>query len=212
MSRSPLRPRIKVCGITRPEDGQACAALGADAIGLVFYPPSPRAVTVAQAQEVVAALPPFVTVVALFVDPTVEEVNHVLQTVPIDVLQFHGDEPAAFCRQFHRPYLKAVRVQPGLNLLHYASLYPDARALLTDAYQPGVPGGTGHRFDWSLLPESLPLPLILSGGLDPDNIALAVAQVKPAAVDVSSGVEAAKGIKDAAKVAAFIAGACYAPL
>lgn len=212
MSHSPLRPRIKVCGITRPEDGQACTALGADAIGLVFYPPSPRAVTVAQAQAVVAALPPFVTVVALFVDPTVEEVNHVLQAVPIDVLQFHGDEPAAFCRQFHRPYLKAVRVQPGLNLLHYASLYPDARALLTDAYQPGVQGGTGHRFDWSLLPESLPLPLILSGGLDPDNIALAVAQVKPAAVDVSSGVEAAKGIKDAAKVAAFIAGACYAPL
>lgn len=136
----PLRPRVKVCGITRPEDGQACAALGADAIGLVFYPPSPRAVTVAQAQAVVAALPPFVTVVALFVDPTVEEVNHVLEAVPIDVLQFHGDESAAFCRQFHRPYLKAVRVQAGLNLLHYASLYPDARALLTDAYQPGVPG------------------------------------------------------------------------
>lgn len=198
--------RIKVCGITRPEDGQLAAALGADAIGLVFYPKSPRHVSLAQARAIVAALPPFVSVVALFVDPEPDAVHAVLNAVPIDLLQFHGDESPAFCRQFARPYLKAVRVQPGLDLLQYALAHTGARGLLTDAFVPGLPGGTGATFDWTLLPDTLPLPLILSGGLDPDNIAQAIRATRPAAVDVSSGVEASKGIKDAARMAAFIAG------
>jgi phosphoribosylanthranilate isomerase len=202
--------RIKICGITRPEDGQAAAQLGADAIGLVFYPKSPRHVSLEQARAIVAALPPLVTVVALFVDPEPDEVHRVLAAVPIDVLQFHGEESPDFCRQFQRPYLKAVRVQPGLDLLQYAIAHAGARGLLTDAFVPGVPGGTGATFDWSLLPADLSLPLILSGGLEPDNITAAVRAVRPAAVDVSSGVEASKGIKDAARMAAFIAGVHHA--
>ena len=196
--------RTKMCGITRPEDGQEAARLGVDAIGLVFYPPSPRHVSLDQARAIVAALPPFVTVVALFVDPSVAEVEAVLHAVPVDVLQFHGEESPDFCRQFARPYLKAVRVRPSLDLLQYAAHYAGARGLLADAFVPGMAGGTGATFDWSLLPPNLPLPLILSGGLDPSNIAAAVAAVRPAAVDISSGVESAKGIKDPALMAAFI--------
>lgn len=196
--------RTKICGITRPEDGQEAARLGVDAIGLVFYPPSPRHVLLDQARAIVAALPPFVTVVALFVDPSVAEVEAVLHAVPVDVLQFHGEESPDFCRQFARPYLKAVRVRPSLDLLQYAAHYAGARGLLADAFVPGMAGGTGATFDWSLLPPNLPLPLILSGGLDPSNIAAAVAAVRPAAVDISSGVESAKGIKDPALMAAFI--------
>ncbi len=202
--------RIKICGITRPEDGIEAARLGADAIGLVFYEKSPRNVALAQAQAVIAALPPFVTVVALFVNPDREWVEQVLANCAIDVLQFHGEESAEFCRSFHRPYLKAVRVKPGLDLTAAAAAYPDARGLLTDAFVEGAHGGTGTTFDWALLPEDLSLPLILSGGLDDQNIKQAVARVKPAAVDVSSGVEAAKGIKDAARMAAFISGARHA--
>ncbi len=198
------RMRTKICGITRPEDGQEAARLGVDAIGLVFYPPSPRHVSLDQARAIVAALPPFVTVVALFVDPSVAEVEAVLHAVPVDVLQFHGEESPDFCRQFARPYLKAVRVRPSLDLLQYAAHYAGARGLLADAFVPGMAGGTGATFDWSLLPPNLPLPLILSGGLDPSNIAAAVAAVRPAAVDISSGVESAKGIKDPALMAAFI--------
>lgn len=200
-------PRIKICGITRPEDGVAAAYLGADAIGLVFYDKSPRHVTLEQARAVIAALPPFVTVVALFVDPSRAWVEQVLAACAIDVLQFHGDETADFCRSFHRPYLKAVRVRPGVDLLEWSARYPDARGLLTDAFVDGAHGGTGTTFDWTLLPEQLPLPLILSGGLDEHNVAEAVRRVAPAAVDVSSGVEASKGIKDAARMAAFISGA-----
>ena len=196
--------RTKICGITRPEDGQEAARLGVDAIGLVFYPPSPRHVSLDQARAIVAALPPFVTVVALFVDPSVAEVEAVLHAVPVDVLQFHGEESPDFCRQFARPYLKAVRVRPSLDLLQYAAHYAGARGLLADAFVPGMAGGTGATFDWSLLPPNLPLPLILPGGLDPSNIAAAVAAVRPAAVDISSGVESAKGIKDPALMAAFI--------
>lgn len=198
------RMRTKICGITRPEDGQEAARLGVDAIGLVFYPPSPRHVSLDQARAIVAALPPFVTVVALFVDPSVAEVEAVLHAVPVDVLQFHGEESPDFCRQFARPYLKAVRVRPSLDLLQYAAHYAGARGLLADAFVPGMAGGTGATFDWSLLPPNLPLTLILSGGLDPSNIAAAVAAVRPAAVDISSGVESAKGIKDPALMAAFI--------
>lgn len=199
--------RIKICGITRPEDGAEAARLGADAIGLVFYPKSPRNVSLAQAQAVIAALPPFVSVVALFVNPEREWVEEVLAHCSIDILQFHGEEPSEFCRSFQRPYLKAVRVKPGLDLTVAAAQYPDARGLLTDAFVEGAHGGTGTTFDWTLLPENLSLPLILSGGLDDQNIKQAVAAVRPAAVDVSSGVEAAKGIKDAARMAAFISGA-----
>lgn len=197
--------RTKVCGFTRPQDAAAAAALGVDAIGLVFYAPSPRNVTVAQAQAIIAALPPFVTVVALFVNPSEQEVQQVLAACAIDVLQFHGEESPAFCRGFQRPYLKAVRVRPGMDLAAYAANYRDARGLLTDAFVEGAHGGTGAVFDWTLIPAELPLPLILSGGLDAANVADAVRRVKPAAVDVSSGVEAGKGIKHPERVAAFLA-------
>jgi phosphoribosylanthranilate isomerase len=169
-------------------------------------------VSIEQARAVVAALPPFVSVVALFVNPSVAEVDAVLQALPIDVLQFHGEETPEFCRHFNRPYLKAVRVKPGVDLIEWAKQYHDARGLLADAFVEGVHGGTGATFDWALLPAGLGIPLILSGGLNPANVAEAVRQVKPAAVDVSSGVEAAKGIKDAAKMADFIAGALHGSL
>lgn len=196
--------RIKVCGLTRVEDIQFVAASGADAIGLVFYEKSPRHVTSAQAQCLLAALPPFVTVVGLFVNASAEAVRAVLQQVALDVLQFHGEESPEFCRQFGRPYLKAIRVKAGVDLLQCASRYADAQALLLDAYVEGTHGGTGESFDWALIPHNLPLPVILSGGLHSGNVAAAISAVRPYAVDVSSGVEAAKGIKDAAKVAAFI--------
>lgn len=204
--------RVKICGITRPVDGREAARLGADAIGLVFYPPSPRHVSLDTARAIVAALPPFVTVVALFVDPDVAWVESVLAGCPVDVLQFHGEESPSFCRSFGRPYMKAVRMRPEVDLCAQAARYADARALLVDAYVEGVAGGTGARFDWSLLPDALSLPLVLSGGLDPENVAQAVAAVRPDAVDVSSGVEASKGIKDAARMAAFISGAKHGAL
>jgi phosphoribosylanthranilate isomerase len=206
------KTRIKICGITRVEDGMAAAAAGADAIGLVFYPKSPRYVQAAQAAKIVAALPPFVDVVALFVNATPEYVRETLAAVPISLLQFHGDEDEAYCRQFDRPYLKAARVRPELDLVQYAASFASAQALLLDAFVEGY-GGGGHAFDWSLIPEGgkgkdhgLPRPIVLSGGLTTDNVTEAVRRVRPAAVDVSSGVELAKGIKDAAKIAAFIAG------
>lgn len=207
-----MKPRIKICGLTRPEDAAEAARLGADAIGLVFYPPSPRYVSIEQARAIVTALPPFVSVVALFVNPSVAEVDAVLEALPIDVLQFHGEETPEFCRHFNRPYLKAVRVKPGVDLIEWAKQYQDARGLLADAFVEGVHGGTGATFDWALLPAGLGIPLILSGGLNPANVAEAVRLVQPAAVDVSSGVEAAKGIKDAAKMADFIAGALHGSL
>lgn len=198
--------RIKVCGITRTQDAVDAAQAGADAIGLVFYEKSPRYVTVEQAQKIIAALPPFVSVVALFVDPDAGLVQQVLAACAIDILQFHGDETDDFCRSFHRPYLKAVRVRSADDISDAAKRFHDARGLLADAFVEGVHGGTGTTFDWSLLPPNLPLPLILSGGLAPGNVALAVRSVHPAAVDVSSGVEVAKGIKDKVKIAEFISG------
>lgn len=196
--------RIKICGITRIEDGLAAAQAGADAIGLVFYGKSPRNVAFARARAIADALPPFVTTVALFVDPTVAEVEAAIQAVQPDLLQFHGDESPEFCRGFNRPYLKAVRVRPGLDLLQYAARFAQARGLLLDAFVEGEAGGTGRRFDWGLIPKELPKPVVLAGGLEPANVAEAVRAVRPWAVDVSSGVEAAKGIKDAAKIAAFV--------
>ena len=198
--------RVKICGITRVEDMLAAALYGADAIGLVFYPGSPRHVSISQATMIMRALPPFITSVGLFVNAEAQAINAILQDLPLALLQFHGEEPASFCRQFKRPYLKAVRVKPSLDLLQYAADYPDAQGLLLDAYVDGIAGGTGQTFDWNLIPAGLPLPVILSGGLNPDNVAAAIKHVQPWAVDVSSGVEAAKGIKDAAKIAAFMRG------
>ena len=196
--------RTKICGITRVEDAQAAARSGADALGLVFYEKSPRHVSVRQAVQLAAAVPPFVTVVGLFVNPSEDEVREVLRQVPLDVLQFHGEEPPEFCAQFGRPYLKAIRVRSGVDLLQCAARYRGAQGLLLDAYIEGAHGGTGASFDWALIPRNLPLPVVLSGGLHAGNVAEAIRQVRPYAVDVSSGVEAAKGIKDAAKIAAFI--------
>ncbi len=199
-----MRTRVKICGITRPEDGLAAARLGADAIGLVFYPPSPRAVTPAQAADIVRALPPFVTTVGLFVNATPEAIAEAADAAALDLLQFHGDEPPEACTGHGRPWIKALRMAPELDVAAEARCYAGARGLLLDAYRPGVPGGTGETFDWARIPAGLSLPLILAGGLTPENVAAAVRQVRPWAVDVSGGVEAEKGIKDAAKVAAFI--------
>lgn len=196
--------RIKICGITRVEDALAAACSGADAIGLVFYQNSPRHVSIAQAVQLVAALPPFVSVVGLFVNAEAALVNEVRSQVRLDLLQFHGDETPGFCAQFQAPYLKAIRVKCGVDLLQCALQYGEAQGLLLDAYVEGVPGGTGASFDWRMIPPHLPMPVILSGGLDATNVAAAIKQVRPYAVDVSSGVEAGKGIKDAAKIAAFI--------
>ncbi len=200
------RTRTKICGITRVEDGLVAASAGADAIGLVFHGPSPRDVAVEQAAAICAALPPFVTTVGLFVNAAAETVNDILQQVPLDLLQFHGDESGDYCRTFSRPYIKAIRMAEGIDLHAMAAEYHDARGLLLDAYQKGVPGGTGHTFDWARIPGNLALPVILAGGLEPGNVADAVLSVHPWAVDVSSGVEAAKGIKNAAKIEAFIRG------
>ncbi|HYH41292.1 MAG TPA: phosphoribosylanthranilate isomerase [Burkholderiales bacterium] len=197
---------VKICGVTRVEDALKAAAHGAHAIGLVFYRPSPRYVEPAQAREIVRALPPFVTSVGLFVDAPEEEVRETSARVGLQLLQFHGGESPEFCARFALPYVKAVRVRPGVDLLQYASDFSGAKALLLDAYQEGLHGGTGAVFDWDLIPPGLPLPIILSGGLNPENVSDAVRRVSPAAVDVSSGVESSKGIKDAAKIAAFITG------
>lgn len=200
------RTRVKVCGITRPDDALSAVALGADAIGLVFYARSPRAVDAATAARIVGALPPFVTSVGLFVDAAMDEVRAVLERVPLGLLQFHGDESPAYCAGFGRPYMKAVRVRPDTDLRALAADYDAAAGLLLDAYRAGVPGGTGECFDWGLIPAALAKPVILAGGLTPENIADAVRRVRPYAVDVSSGVEADKGIKDVAKMAAFMRG------
>jgi phosphoribosylanthranilate isomerase len=197
---------VKICGITRPEDGLAAAHAGAHAIGLVFYRGSPRHVALDRARAVTDALPPFVTVVGLFVDPQPDEVAQALSRVPIQLLQFHGDEAPAFCEGFDRPYIKAVRMAPGVDLLQYARLHRAAKGLLVDAFVAGAHGGTGQSFDWGAIPRELPLPLVLAGGLTPENVGAAIRQVRPWAVDVSSGVEREKGIKDAASIAAFIRG------
>ncbi|MBU0688689.1 MAG: phosphoribosylanthranilate isomerase [Gammaproteobacteria bacterium] len=196
--------RIKICGITREQDLLAAVTAGADALGFVFYAKSPRNVELPQASQLLRAVPPFVTSVGLFVDPSEEMVRDVLAHMPLDVLQFHGDESPVFCGQFGRPYLKAIRVKAGVDLVECAARYADAQGLLLDAFVEGVQGGTGESFDWGLIPKELASRVVLSGGLHPHNVAEAVRTVRPYAVDVSSGVEASKGIKDAAKIAAFI--------
>ncbi|PTV61134.1 MULTISPECIES: phosphoribosylanthranilate isomerase [Pseudomonas] len=196
--------RSKICGVTRIEDALAAAEAGADAIGFVFYAKSPRAVDVRQARAIIAELPPFVTTVGLFVNASRCELNEILEVVPLDLLQFHGDETPQDCEGYHRPWIKALRVRPGDDLEAACRLYAGARGILLDTYVPGVPGGTGEAFDWSLVPARLGKPIILAGGLSADNVGQAIAQVKPYAVDVSGGVEQAKGIKDAAKIEAFM--------
>ena len=202
-----MNPRIKICGLTRLDDVRAAVDAGADAIGLVFYPRSPRHVDLALAAELARAVPPFITIVGLFVNEDPAQVRQTLAAVPIHLLQFHGDEDEAYCRQFDRPYVKAARVKPGMDLVQYAGAFPSAQAILLDAFVDGY-GGGGKVFDWSLVPKALKTPIILSGGLDAGNVADAIVRVRPAAVDVSSGVElndGAKGIKDAAKIRAFVA-------
>ncbi|ORL49260.1 phosphoribosylanthranilate isomerase [Pseudomonas putida] len=196
--------RSKICGITRIEDALAAAQAGADAIGFVFYAKSPRAVDVRQARAIIAELPPFVTTVGLFVNASRCELNEILEVVPLDLLQFHGDETPQDCEGYHRPWIKALRVRPGDDLEAACQLYAGARGILLDTYVAGVPGGTGEAFDWSLVPAHLSKPIILAGGLSADNVGQAIAQVRPYAVDVSGGVEQAKGIKDAAKIEAFM--------
>jgi phosphoribosylanthranilate isomerase len=201
-----VRTRIKICGITRVEDARVAVAAGADAVGLVFYAPSPRNVGLDAARAIIAAIPPFVTVVGLFVDPAQEQVESVLRRCSLGLLQFHGDEAPGFCGGFRLPYIKAARVRADADLVQYLTPYHAAQGWLLDAYHDRLYGGTGETFDWKLIPRDLDRPVILSGGLTPENVGAAVRQVRPWAVDVSSGVEAAKGIKDAAKIAAFIAG------
>lgn len=196
--------RSKICGITRIEDALAAVEAGADALGFVFYAKSPRAVDVRQARAIIDALPPFVTTVGLFVNASRCELNEILEVVSLDLLQFHGDEAPADCEGYHRPWIKALRVRPGDDLEAACQHYAGARGILLDAYVPGVPGGTGEAFDWSLIPQRLSKPIILAGGLSADNVAEAIRQVRPYAVDVSGGVEQAKGIKDAAKIDAFM--------
>jgi phosphoribosylanthranilate isomerase len=199
-----MSPRIKICGLTRAPDLQQAVQAGADALGLVFYPPSPRHVDPSTAARLAREVPPFVCIVGLFVNADPATVRTTLATVPIHLLQFHGDEDEAYCRQFDRPYVKAARVRPGLDLLQYAAAFPSAQAILLDAFVDGY-GGGGRVFDWSLVPAALGKPVILSGGLDVDNVGEAVRRLRPAAVDVSSGVEAGRGIKDAGKMRAFVA-------
>ncbi len=196
--------RSKICGITRVEDALVAAEAGADAIGLVFYPKSPRAVSVQQARTIIAALPPFVTTVGLFVNASRCELGEILDAVPLDMLQFHGDERPADCEGYHRPYIKALRVKPGDNVAAQIEPYVNASGILLDTFVAGVPGGTGLAFDWSLVPRHLDRPIILAGGLTPENVRSAIEQTQPYAVDVSGGVEARHGIKDADKIRAFM--------
>lgn len=203
------RTRIKICGLTREQDVRAAVEAGADAIGFVFYPPSPRYVSFERAAELARLVPPFVSIVGLFVNPARDFVREALGKVPLQVLQFHGDEQETNCLGFGLPYIKAARMRPGLDLLKYAACFPGAQGLLVDAFVEGY-GGGGETFDWSLIPRELPVPLILSGGLHAGNVAEAVRRVQPWAVDVSSGVEAAKGIKDAVRIIEFVAGVQHA--
>lgn len=199
-----MKTRIKICGITREQDVRAAVDAGADAIGLVFYKPSPRAVTIEQGAELAKAVPAFTSLVGLFVNPDRMLVEQVLARVPLDILQFHGDEPPEFCEQFHRRWIKAVRVREAKDIEQAFDRYRNAAGLLVDAYDPDRYGGTGQSFNWSLIPEQRPLPLILAGGLSSDNVASAVEQVRPWAVDVSGGVESSKGIKDVSRLTDFI--------
>lgn len=200
------RTRIKICGITRAEDARAAIAAGADALGFVFYANSPRAVSAEQVMSIMQGLPPLVSTVGLFVNAPVPEVTKILCTLPLALLQFHGDEDAAYCEQFGMPYIKAVRVKAGDDVMDKIQQYPSAAGILLDTFKDNVPGGTGETFDWALVPSHVNKPIILAGGLTPDNVAQAIMKTKPYAVDVSGGVEKEKGVKDASKITAFVRG------
>ncbi len=198
------RTRIKICGITRLEDLDAVLAAGVDAVGFVFYPPSPRFLDSGRAAILANATPPFVCRVGLFANAEASAVKDVLARVDLGLLQFHGEEDESYCKQFGRPYIKAARVRADLDLINYGRMFPSSAGLLLDAYVDGY-GGRGETFDWKLIPRVLPLPIVLSGGLNAGNVGEGVRIVRPWAVDVSSGVEQSKGVKDAAKIAAFTA-------
>lgn len=200
------RTRVKVCGITRPEDALAAASLGIDAIGLVFYAGSSRAVDVDAARQIVQVLPPLVSVVGLFVNAEPEEVRRVLREVPVAFLQFHGIEEPEYCASFGRPFIKAVPMGDKTDVAAYARRFQAAVGLLLDSHGNGKTGGSGTRFEWALIPDCIPKPFILAGGLNPDNVAQAVAEVRPFGVDVSSGVESSRGIKDRDLMQAFLQG------
>ena len=206
------RTRVKICGITRIEDALAAVGAGADAIGLVFYPHSPRAVTVAQARAICSVLPPFISAVGLFVDAEPTAVISVLQQVPLDLLQFHGSETPDYCVQFKRPFLKALRMREATDVAAVRAQFTSARALLLDTYRADVPGGTGEVFDWRRVPRACAAQIVLAGGLNPDNVGAAIQQVRPFAVDVSGGVESAPGIKDVQRIDAFMAAVSRADL
>ncbi|MBQ0812170.1 phosphoribosylanthranilate isomerase [Roseovarius sp.] len=195
--------RVKICGITRVEDAQIAVAAGTHSLGFVFYEPSPRYIEPYMAAEIISAIPPFVTTTALFVDADSAYVREVIAMTKVDLLQFHGEEPPEYCEQFDRPYIKALRMKPGIDLIQQAEYYSSARAMLLDAYKPGIPGGTGESFEWSMIPDALRPHIILAGGLTPDNVMQAIQKVMPYAVDISGGVEASKGIKDIHKIKYF---------
>jgi phosphoribosylanthranilate isomerase len=199
-----VRTRVKICGLREALHAVVAADAGADAIGLVFYRESPRFVTPGAAANIVALLPPFVTSVGLFVDADEAKVRDTLATVRLDMLQFHGDEAPGFCESFGLPYVRAVRMEEGTDLLEWAGRFSTARALLLDTHISGEAGGTGKTFDWAMIPRDLPIPVILSGGLTAGNVGRAVREVQPWAVDVSSGVEASRGSKDPRKIVEFI--------
>lgn len=200
------RTRVKICGLTSGADLAVAAGLGVDAVGLVFYPASPRAVAADLARSLLTSVPPFVTSVGLFVDAEPDAVRAVLAQVPLDLLQFHGEESPEYCAAFGRPWLKAIRMRPGVDAERLARLYGGAAGLLLDTYDPAAPGGTGRRFDWGLIPARLASRIVLAGGLEPANVADAIRRVRPWGVDVSGGVESAKGVKDPAKMEAFLQG------
>jgi phosphoribosylanthranilate isomerase len=206
-----MRTRIKICGITTPEDGLAAARAGADAIGFICYPPSPRYVVPAVLSQIALAMPPFVARVAVFVNPSAKEVTDVIGTAPIDMLQFHGDEDPAFCASFRLPYLKTARMRPDLDLLEYLTPYRGAAGWLLDTYRENLYGGIGDAFDWARIPQGLERPIVLSGGLDIGNIREGIGRIRPWAVDVSSGVEVeqngtiVRGRKDHLKIERFVA-------
>jgi phosphoribosylanthranilate isomerase len=199
-----MRTRVKICGIVRIEDAMAAAQAGADAIGFVFDPKSPRHIHPDQALKIARALPPFITIVGLFVNAAPDTIEGVLSHVPLDLIQFHGDEKPEQCRRYHRSYIKAIHMQSNIELREKARLYGDATGLLLDTYVADVAGGSGQAFDWNRVPRDLGRPLILAGGLTPENVGAAIRQVHPYAVDVSSGVESSRGVKDAAKISAFV--------
>ena len=200
------RTRVKICGITRAEDAGAAVAYGADALGLVFYPDSPRYVALEQARAIADVVAPLVTVVGLFVNPSPDTVRAVLDTIPLGLLQFHGEEANDHCKQFGLPFIKSIAVRDGVDVLSRMQGYPDASGFILDAWQPQTHGGGGEIFDWDRVPDNPPAPVILAGGLTPGNVSQAIRSTRPYAVDVSSGVESAKGIKSAEKIAAFMKG------